>query len=709
MNHDLPHAPSVWRNDVPDFALLVRRTLGGIRRNLPVLILGSALAGALATGLALTRPDYYYGTSAIMIDPRLGGSGDAAAAPTIYLADALVVDSEIEVLRSDRLLRRVVQKLQPQIVAAMSNGAPQEAEEASPGPIARLRQMLGQPEEEVAPPPTAEEIQEAQVAWVGDNLTVERQGNTFVILIGFTAEDPRLAADVANAVAQEYVLFQQDDSRNRVQQESAWLSAEMTRLSIEARQAEAAVQKFLVENDVPKDGETGLAGATMTDVEAEIVDQQRVLRSQTLFTAEIDTDIRRLQNERVVGDLLSLKSDNVSLSRLMQQYKDAQRSDGGNTAILARMAGQIMNELTTMREASEAVKEVTEANLAKLEARHSELQAELSQIAATQIELGNLQRESEAVKEQQRSVMGQLQRSQSQDLYIVSDTRVIDDAVPPANPANPPLVLVLATGLIGGFLLSLAWIFMRGQLDDRIRGPQPLRDRLGLSYMGSVPPRPFAPAALMNPGLLAQGKSVDSGQLYDSLRRAAVVLRRDRGTTLVSSLGQSSSRAMLSSSLAAFLTSQGEKVLLVEGDISNRRLSSVLRPQLKNVTPVNTTLDLANPSERLTVAMPNIGRSVDPSNYSAAIAALLASRQDQHEIVIIDGPPLSGAVDEIIAEAKVGKVLLALPFGKVSLHALEQILDRNEGIGRRLSGVFLTDVRQSRLRRHDPILKGKPA
>lgn len=682
MNQDRPLAPT-WRNDVPDFALLVRSALGSLRRNLALLVLGSALAGALATGLAMTRPDYYLATSAILIDPRLGGSGDAAAAPTIYLADALVVDSEIEVLRSDRLLRRVLVKLEAELdttipVATAANDAPL----------------------------TPQERQEAQISWLARSLTVERQGNTFVILIGFSAEDPQLAAAAANAVAEQYVLSQQDDSRNRVQQESTWLSSEIARLSAGAREAEAAVQRFLVENDVPKDGETGLVGATMADVESEMVDQQRLLRRTTLYMAQIETDIRRLENDGLVGDLLSLRSENATLTRLMQQYKEAKLSDANSDAVTARLVRQILSELASMREAAKATREVTEANLAKLETRHADLQAQLSKIAATQIELGSLQRESEAVQEQQRRIMGQLQQSQSQDLYVVSDTRVIDDAVPPPSPANPRLTLVLASGLIGGLLLSMGWVFVRAQMDDRIRGPQPLRDRLGLPYLGSLPPRPFRPEILTQPDLLASDNSVDGRQLCDTLRRTAVMLRRERGITLITSLSENRSRAMLSVSLASFLIGQGQKVLLIEGDLVGRQLSALLGNPLEGVSPLNSSVDLAHPVQGLTLAVPSAARQIDPLNYSGEIAKLIADRHGSSEIVIIDGPPLSGAAEEIIDNARVDRVMLALPFGQVSLNALEQVLDRNHGVGRRIAGVFLSDVQQRCLRRHDIAVAG---
>ncbi|WCR10718.1 hypothetical protein JHW45_17050 [Paracoccus stylophorae] len=684
MNQDRPLAPT-WRNDVPDFALLVRRGLWSLRRNLAVLLLGSVLVGALATLLAMQRPDYYYASSAILIDPRLGGSGDAAAPPTIYLADALVVDSEIEVLRSGRLLRRVLTRLQGDTtLPAMPRTTDDE-------------------------PLTPQEEEAAQIAWLDRNLTVERQGNTFVILIGFTAEDPDLAAAVANAVAEEYVLFQQDDSRNRVQQESAWLSNEIARLSLEAREAEAAVQRFLVENDVPKDDETGLVGATMADVEAEIVDQQRVLRRTTLFMAQIETDIQRLENDRPIGELLSLRPENATLTRLMQQYKEVQLSDADNDAVIDRTVRQMLSELSSMREATDATREITEANLERLQTRHAELQAQLSQIAATQIELGNLQRESDAVKEQQRRIMGQLQQSRSQDLYVVGDTRVIDDAIPPTSPANPPLPLVLAGGLLGGLLLAMAWVFVRAQMDDRIRDPQALRDRLDLAYLGTVPRGATRSTVPADPATLAAGRTAQQRQLYDSLRRTAVLLRRDRSVTMITSVAAGRDRTMLSATLAAFLAGQGERVLLVAGDPADRRLLSVFGPGMADPVPLNADLALAQPAEGLSVALPQAGRPVDPVGYSAAIAALLAEHGDEAGIVLIDGPILSGAAEEMVDRARVDRVLLALPFGQVSLNALAQMLDRSPGIGRRLAGAFLTQVPRRGLFLHDMAAPRKAA
>lgn len=670
---------SGWRNDIPDFAVLVRNAMRALRRGLPLLVLGGALAGTLAGGLAMSRPPYYTASSAIMVDPRLG-SGDDAPAPTIYLADALIVDSEIEVLRSDRLLRRVVVRLQDQFDALFTAGEPD-------------------PEAE---PMTPQQLLEAQVSWLRSGLSVERQGSTFVIVIGFTSLDPALAADVANGVAQEYVLSQQEDTRLRVEQATVWLTTEINRLSAETRQAEQSVQKFLIENDVPATGETGIVGATMRDVESEIVTQQRALRSASLYLTQIETDIQRLGGEGNVGDLLSMTAGTATLSRLMAQYKEAQRTAGGADTVSARLVAQILDELESMKEASLAAMQVTQENLTGLEARHAQLQTQVSQIVAKQIELGTLQREADAVEQQQRRVMDRLQRSQSQDLYIVSDTRVIDDAVPPTRPANPPMLRAVIAGVVGGVMLAMAYIFVRSQTDDRIRSSADLRQRLGLTYLGPVPRRRLGRDGLAGIGAVPAPRDRAGAMLFDSLRQAAVVLRRDRGVTLVTSVNDLPSRSMLSASIAAFLARHGEKVLLVDGDPMNRRLGALIGGSVRDAAPMGEMLQIGTAGDGLTVALAQGRAAIDPSSYSAAVTELLAARHNENEIVIIDGPSFATAVEEIVTEARVDKVLLALPFGRVPLSALEQVLDQHSVVAQRLAGVFLTDVTPRRLRRFEP-------
>lgn len=120
-------------------------------------------------------------------------------------------------------------------------------------------------------------------------------------------------------------------------------------------------------------------------------------------------------------------------------------------------------------------------------------------------------------------------------------------------------------------------------------------------------------------------------------------------------------------------------MLLIDGDPQGRHLSTLLADAFSQSPPSETRIRLAHPAEGLTLAVPEPDKAQDPGRYSEAIATLVADRRSNAEIVIIDGPILSGAADELMSEAEIGTVFLALPFGEVSLSAMEQMLDRNPG------------------------------
>ena len=87
-------------------------------------------------------------------------------------------------------------------------------------------------------------------------LEVSRKGKGQVLGISITWEDPTRAAQLANAVAEAYVLDQLDARFDAAKRASGWLSDRLVELRQKLASSEEAVTKFRNEHGLTRSGAT---------------------------------------------------------------------------------------------------------------------------------------------------------------------------------------------------------------------------------------------------------------------------------------------------------------------------------------------------------------------------------------------------------------------------------------------------------------------
>src|ERR1044072_8489741 len=77
-----------------------------------------------------------------------------------------------------------------------------------------------------------------------ERLSVFPVDKSRVIAIEFQSADPELAAHVANAISDNYLVFQQNARQDRPRAGSRWLSGEIDNLRAKVSEAENKVEAF---------------------------------------------------------------------------------------------------------------------------------------------------------------------------------------------------------------------------------------------------------------------------------------------------------------------------------------------------------------------------------------------------------------------------------------------------------------------------------
>ncbi|UZF91754.1 exopolysaccharide biosynthesis protein [Bosea sp. NBC_00550] len=263
-----------------DGPLALLRSVGAkVRRYAVPLGLWTGLC-ILAAGLyAYTAVPIYSATATLLLEPRRGvsrGVGEQAGAGTLDLNRA---DSELQVIRSERLLNAVFEGLGlaekpeflPQGGAAVGNLANWLRRVAGSQVRGGRRAVTGENpgenkgagNEASSPAPDAALTRQVAFENFARRLTARRVGQSYVVEITYSSSDPALAAQVANAAASAYiwqsVSFKAELARNGAEN----LQGRVNALDAQVEAAGRALNEGVVPAGPTPDADARVIGAAL--------------------------------------------------------------------------------------------------------------------------------------------------------------------------------------------------------------------------------------------------------------------------------------------------------------------------------------------------------------------------------------------------------------------------------------------------------------
>ena len=462
----------------------VGAVLRAVLRSLPRILAITALLLAAAFVVLLFAPRLYESSASILVEPRSNVYLRAAneQAPSLSGAEAGVVSSQIELIKSRDTLRSVVDTLELRSVPEF-NGS----EGAGFSPLGLVMQLLGRGSSPVS-------VDEAVLRALYERLTVVQERDSRIISVLVRSSNPQLAADIANAIAEAHVARRAGLSLSDTAEASGWLAEEIAKLRVRVTDAETAVATFKVNNDL-------FSGANNTS----LLDQQ-LSTIATQINAAQERKNTALSRATLIRDMIAKGQpidgvadvrDSVVIQQLSQekarlQGEKAQRSATllanhptirALTAQIAELNNQINLEGRRVADALEAESRI-EADL------ETSLQADLARAktsasTATQdtVTLEGLQREAKAQRDLLESYLQRYSEatSRTDSNSTLPDVRVVTQAVPAASPASPKTTLVLLAVGLGALMVQLGLVVFGELISGRViiapPEAEPLRER----------------------------------------------------------------------------------------------------------------------------------------------------------------------------------------------------------------------------------------
>ncbi|MEL7028503.1 MAG: Wzz/FepE/Etk N-terminal domain-containing protein [Pseudomonadota bacterium] len=656
-----------------------KKVIAFLRRRLNVIAGCIALITALAALISLQITPIYTASAEVLIDSRETNVANMESVLSGLSLNSDVVDTEVEVIRSRQLLKRVVREL-GLIQDPEFNLSLQE-----PGLIARLNPMnvvrgaLGPAEDNLGL--TDEEraaLQEERVVTqVLQSLRVARSGLTFVIRISVKSESPHKAAELANAIANAYLVDQMEAKFEATQRANEWLSARLSDLRDQLRISEDAVEIFRSENDLFQQD-----GATLNEQQLGQLNAQLALSRAD--RAEKQARLRRveelLRSGRGVDAVAEVLASNV-IVRLREQQAVVVRK----RAELSSRYGDRHPEMIKVRrelsdlenQISAEVQRIVSGLRNDVEAaaeRERSLERSLGQLKdgaaeddRSRVRLRELEREAEANRALYESFLNRFKETTGQEGLQEADARKISEAIPPLKPSSPKVKLNVAAAFAFASVLGIGLALVLERLDSGFRTAEQVESALGLMHLASIPKldrtqRKIGGKVLSPQDYILARPLSAFAEALRFLRTAVMLSDVDRKpkTLLFTSAMPNEGKTTTAVCFARSAASSGVRTILVDADLRRPSVHRALdmKPEvgliehLSGQSPLEDVI-LHDEESGLDV-VPVIHNAATPPDLlaSEAVKALLRRLASDYDLVVLDSAPvLPVAATKALAQA----------------------------------------------------------
>lgn len=643
------------------------------------LILGATavgLAGAIIITL-LTTP-LYRATAVLEINPPAVEIMEGSKGQAVVPNDREYLATQYGLLESRSLAQRVAQELN---LPGNEAFVPAEADR-----------------------PTKLKIATSQLM---SNFEVDPIPQSRLIKISYTSSDPALAAQVTNSFADNFINSNLERRYEASSYARSFLERQIANVKRDLERSERqfvayAQQQGIINLGGSEAGEGGdsgsLQGASLSALNTALAEAQtkRIAAEQAYRQASAGSRAEVTQSTAALrAQRAGLEAEyNEKLSRFRPEYPDMvalrARIDALTQQINAE-AGQVSSSrASTLRAEYQAALQAERA----LQSRVDQLKGAVLNLRGRSIQYNILQREVDTNRSLYDALLQRYKEIGVAGGIGKNLVSVVDRAEVPSGPFKPNLMLNLAIGFAIGLLAGLAAAVGLEFINDTIKTPDDVREKLGLASLGVIPKKLTQETVAEE--LKDQSSAVS--EAYFSLR-TSLQFTTDSGapkTLLITSTRAAEGKSSTTLALAQNFARLGNSVLLVDADLRKPAFvtgadpSEGLSKLLTNHDPLGEHV-LKTEHDNLWL-LPCGPLPPNPAELLASprLKQLINEAASQFDMVIVDGPPVLGLADAPLLGAVCRGTLMVIESGKTRTKAAMDAVNRLKASGSHIVGAVLT-------------------
>jgi capsular exopolysaccharide synthesis family protein len=647
------------------------------------LVLGAAAAG-IAGGIIVTllAKPMYRATVKLELNPPVvevtendkGGLGGAAR-------DAQFLETQYGLLKSRALAEKVVQDLN------LASDASVTSEQAS-----------------------REERQRGATDMLAGSVAVTPAERSRLVDVSFVSRDPELAARIANGYAESFI---NSSLERRYQASSYARNFLQNQIDIVRGQLEASERQLVAyaqrQNIINTGGGGGAGSVPGSDAGTPTADTLNALnRALADATARRIAAEQRFRQAQAVGETAEVSERTsglrAQLATLQAEYQEQLGVfQPDYPAMVQRRARITALEQAIQREASNVRTGRTGTLRADFQASAAEENALRGRVAALQgqvlnlrgrtIEYNIIQREVDTNRALYDALLQRFKEIGVAGGVGAAQASIVDRAEVPQAPFKPNLMFNILVGFGLGLITGIALALLIEFINDTIKSPDDVRDKLGLAFLGGIP---TSKNKVIDE--LADNAAAISEAYFSTV--TSLQFTTETGAPkvlLVTSTRPAEGKSTTSWAIATSFARLGRKVLLIDADmrkpafVTGGEKQDGLANLLTNRDPLDAHVVKPEGADNLWL-LPCGPLPPNPAELlsSPRLKSVLAEASQQYDVVVVDSPPILGLADTPLLSASASGVLMVVESGKTRTRAAVEALRRIQQAGAVVVGAVLT-------------------
>ncbi len=552
-----------------------------------------------------------------------------------------------------------------------------------------------------------------KVGAFSNDVTVESIPDTYLVNVSYESPDPELAANVANAVADEYVSYVKQQKKVISDEAESKITERIPELRKTLRESEETLRLFEEENSAlsfQKRREiiyTSLSSLNtrITEVKQELAKAEA--RHASVSAAKSVEEILSLPDVVNNAAIQAYGKQKLALEAQKAELAQTYRPDSNPVKAIDNKIGVVEKKI--MNEASRIVQSVRTA-MEEKRAEEQKLQTFLEEHRELAKAFDKNVSRYDALKadvEQNRSLYQEfmqrrkeLESSSQMDLGTV---QIVDRAEVPKTPVRPRKLLNMLLAAVLSILGSVGLALLLEYMDDSIKSHEDIERYVKLPLLGVVPAIKSDGTSLQDKDKLSHLKPRSAiSEAFRDVRTSLLYStpNQESRAYVVTSAGPQEGKTTASTNLAIALASAGKKVLLVDSDLRKPRIHKTFN--MNGEKGLTNCLVGQNSPEECTSRTEIENLSIMPSGPippnpaellgSPRMKELIGELKQTYDTVIFDSPPVVVVTDAAVLAAECDGAIQVIWAGHTSRKLIELGKEKIEAIGARITGVILNNV-----------------
>ncbi|MFB3925662.1 MAG: AAA family ATPase [Syntrophales bacterium] len=570
----------------------------------------------------------------------------------------------------------------------------------------------------------------------------EQEGNSNIINISVTSEDPKFAQKTANTITQVFKDERILEINRRTYEAKKFIEDQLKIVKEKLKNSEETVRDFREKNKlVSLDAQTSSLLGQMTGIKAAydkaVADRRRITEVKQVLSQAEHRPLSSNNSFHIDEASALYKNLNDRLVQLMLERDTLLLTYTDEYPQVAELKKKIHEIIVTMRAQLASQEKVLTETIRRLAEKTADLDSQIKGLPEKGLELARLERDVKLNTEVYTLLEQKHQEVLIKEAEKIEDVQIVRPALEPTIPINPPKIMETAVvGILMGLILGIVFAFIIETFDTSMGtieevekflgipvlgviphiGTKEIRESLGEEYVQKIGGKEdritrlvahFAPKSTL-------------AESYRSLRTNLNFACREKNikTIVFTSASPREGKTTTVVNLAITTAQTGAKVLLVEADLrrpviagffgidQTPGLTDVLLGNYEFGKAVKTIEDimagklniddiLETPGIDNLHIIPSGSIPLNPSELisSKSLNEFINWAKSEYDVVMMDLPPVLAATDAAIVSSRVDGVVIVYRVGKISRNALRRAKNQLDNVKAHVLGVILNGLR----------------